>query len=407
MISPMGFSRSDWRLMIATVVATVAAGVTHFGKIGGTVVPFVVAALALALLASLVGRSVEALGDRLGAGATGVVQSALGNLPELFVVLFALQKKLYDVATATIVGSILANVLLVLGLAFLLGGVKHGPQKFGGDAARTLSMLLTLSVAALLVPSLTAALGSHATKAALHERNLSVVVSILLLGLFVASLPSAIKRQKAGEAHAGAGETTTVTGGTGEAAPAAGGTGESTAEKADAAVTASVADKAGGPEDSAPHGPSWPLAVALTMLAVTGVGAAFVSDWFVAALEPAMDSLGISQAFAGLVIVAIAGNAVENVVGIQLALKNQSDYALSVILQSPLQIALVVAPALVLLSPLVGASFTLVLSPLLIAVLIMAVVITVLVVLDGESNWLEGATLMVLYGIIATAFWWG
>ncbi|MEV0403425.1 hypothetical protein [Actinoallomurus sp. NPDC050550] len=402
----MVFSRSDWRLMIATVVATVAAGVTHFGKIGGTVIPFVVAALALALLASLVGRSVEALGDRLGAGATGVVQSALGNLPELFVVLFALQKKLYDVATATIVGSILANVLLVLGLAFLLGGIKHGPQKFGSDAARTLSMLLVLSVAALLVPSLTAALGSHATKAALHERNLSVVVSVLLLGLFVASLPSAIKRQKAGEAHAGAGETAPVTAGAGEAATAAAGTGESTAEKADAAVTASVADKAGDGE-GAPHGPSWPLAVALIMLAVTGVGAAFVSDWFVAALEPAMDSLGISQAFAGLVIVAIAGNAVENVVGIQLALKNQSDYALSVILQSPLQIALVVAPALVLLSPLVGASFTLVLSPLLIAVLIMAVVITVLVVLDGESNWLEGATLMVLYGIIATAFWWG
>jgi Ca2+:H+ antiporter len=127
----------------------------------------------------------------------------------------------------------------------------------------------------------------------------------------------------------------------------------------------------------------------------------------VGALQPAIHTLGISEAFAGLVIVAIAGNAVENVVGIQLALKNQTDYALSVILQSPLQIALVVAPILVLLSPLVGASFTLVLSPLLIAVLIMSIVITVLVVLDGESNWLEGLTLIVLYGIIATAFWWG
>lgn len=383
MIFAMGLARSDWRLVVITVVAAAAAGVTHFGKLGGTVAPFVVAAIALALLASLVGRSVENLGDRLGAGATGVVQSALGNLPELFVVLFALQKKLYDVATATIVGSILANVLLVLGLAFLLGGIKHGPQKFGSETARTLSTLLVLSVAALLVPSLTAALGSHATKAALHERNLSVVASVLLLGLFVASLPSAIKRQKGGEGH-GAAEPPAESEGAAKPAPSA-------AEKT---------------EDSS-HGPSWPLAVALTMLAVTGVGAAFVSDWFVAALEPAMGSLGISQAFAGLVIVAIAGNAVENVVGIQLALKNQSDYALSVILQSPLQIALVVAPALVLLSPLVGASFTLVLPPLLIAVLIMAVVITVLVVLDGESNWLEGATLMVLYAIIATAFWWG
>ncbi|MCO6010885.1 hypothetical protein NE236_38605 [Actinoallomurus purpureus] len=408
----MGFSRSDWRLMIVTVVAAAAAGITYYGKIGGTVAPFVVAAIALALLASLVGRSVEALGDRLGAGATGVVQSALGNLPELFVVLFALQKKLYDVATATIVGSILANVLLVLGLAFLFGGIKNGPQKFGGDTARTLSMLLTLSVAALLVPSLTAALGSHATKAALHERNLSVVVSILLLCLFVASLPSAIKRQKTGEAP-GTAEAAATSGGvtTGVAAAASVAAASGSAASGSAANTAEpgAADAGTAAEKSegSSHQPSWPLAVALTMLAVTGVGAAFVSDWFVAALEPAMDSLGISQAFAGLVIVAIAGNAVENVVGIQLALKNQSDYALSVILQSPLQIALVVAPALVLLSPLVGASFTLVLSPLLIAVLIMAVVITVLVVLDGESNWLEGATLMVLYGIIATAFWWG
>jgi Ca2+:H+ antiporter len=232
-------------------------------------------------------------------------------------------------------------------------------------------MLLVLSVAAMLVPSLTAALGSHATRAALHERDLSIVVSLLLLGLFVASLPSSIKRQKG------------------------------------AAESAEPTDKPSAEPAGESKEHSWPLGVALSMLAITGVGAAFVSDWFVAALEPAMSSLGISQAFAGLVIVAIAGNAVENVVGIQFAIKNKADYALSVILQSPLQVALVVAPALVLLSPLVGASFTLVLSPLLIAVLIMAVVITVLVVLDGESNWLEGATLIVLYVIIATAFWWG
>ncbi|HEY7484520.1 MAG TPA: calcium/proton exchanger [Streptosporangiaceae bacterium] len=359
----LGFSRTDWRLIGLAVLAAAAAGITHYGKLGGTVAPFVISALALALLASLVGRSVEALGDRLGAGATGVVQSALGNLPELFVVLFALKKKLYDVATASLVGSILANVLLVLGLAFLVGGIKNGPQRFEKASARTISLLLVLSVAALLVPALTAAL--H-TPAAGHERGLSIVVSILLLGLFVASLPSAIRRSRSAE-------------------PA----GEAAAD--------------GGHE----HAPAWPLGVAISMLAVTGVGAAFVSDWFVTALEPAMDSLGISQAFAGLVIVAIAGNAVENVVGIQLAMRNQSDYALSVILQSPLQIALVVAPALVLLSPLVGASFTLVLSPLLIAVLIMSVMVSVIVVLDGESNWLEGATLIVLYAIISAAFWWG
>ncbi|MGI8330136.1 calcium/proton exchanger [Actinomadura scrupuli] len=365
----MGLTRSDWRLIGLAGIITLAAGVTHYAELGGTIAPFAISAIALALLASLVGRSVEALGDRLGAGATGVVQSALGNLPELFVVLFALKAKLYDVATASLVGSILANLLLVLGLAFLVGGIKNGPQRFQKGSARTIAMLLVLSVAALVVPAITFALHTPARE---HERALSIVVSLLLLGLFVASLPAALKRQKAPEEA------------TGEPA------GEKTA-----------------PEHAEHHGPSWPLAVAIGMLAVTGIGAAFVSDWFVAGLTPAMDAMGISQAFAGLVIVAIAGNAVENVVGIQLAARNQSDYALQVILQSPLQIALVVTPALVLLSPLVGASFTLVLSPLLIAVLILAVLVTVVVVLDGESNWLEGATLIVLYCIIAAAFWWG
>jgi Ca2+:H+ antiporter len=366
----MGFTRGDRRLIGLCTVAAAAAAVTRYVHVG-TVVPFVVAAAALALLASLVGRSVEALGDRLGAGATGVVQSALGNLPELFVVLFALKSGLYDVARASIVGSILANVLLVLGLAFLVGGVKHGPQRFGAESARTISMLLVLAVGVLLVPAITAAL--H-TPAAGHERALSIVASVLLLALFAASLPGAVKRQQRDDKHDG---------------------------------TSGPPNEVTDAGEEARHGPAWPLAVAVGMLALTGVGAAFVSDWFVHALEPAITTLHISPAFAGLVIVAIAGNAVENVVGIQLALKNQSDYALSVILQSPLQIALVVTPVLVLLSPLVGASFTLVLSPLLIAVLIMAVIVTVLVVLDGESNWLEGATLIVLYGVIAAAFWWG
>lgn len=355
-------TRGDRRLVLLCLLAAAAAAVTRFAPIG-TVLPFVVSAVALALLASLVARSVEALGDRLGAGATGVVQSALGNLPELFVVLFALRSGLYDVARASIVGSILANVLLVLGLAFVVGGRRHGVQRFAAESARTISLLLVLAVFALLVPALTAIL--H-TPAAGHERELSVIVSILLLGLFAASLPSSVRRRTTPPA---------------------------------------VPSGEGGEEDG--HAPAWPLPLALGMLAATGVGAAVVSEWFVHALEPAMGTLGISQAFAGLVIVAIAGNAVENVVGIRLAARNQADYALSVILQSPLQIALVVAPALVLLSPLVGASFTLVLPPLLIAALVIAVLVAVIVVLDGESTWLEGATLIVLYCVIATSFWWG
>jgi Ca2+:H+ antiporter len=350
------FTKGDVRLIAGCAVALVAAGVTRYVG-AGEVAPFVVSAVALAVLASLVGRSVEALGDRLGAGATGVVQSALGNLPELMVSLFALHAGLYSVVRASIVGSVLANVLLVLGLAFVVGGLRHGSQRFGAAAARTLSMLLVLAVMALLVPSLTASLHTPADG---HEKALSVVVSVVLLVLFALSLPASIRREKTAE-----------------------------------------------PAAAVEHGADWSLPVALGMLAATGVGAALVSDWFVHALEPAMKSLGISQAFAGLVIVAIAGNAVENVVGVQLAAKNQADYALQVIMQSPLQIALVVAPVLVLVAPLVGASFTLVLPPLLIAALLMAVLVTVLVVLDGESNWLEGATLIALYAVIATAFWWG
>jgi Ca2+:H+ antiporter len=390
MIYRMGFTRSDWRLIGLAGIVTLAAGATFYGKLGGSIAPFLICALALALLASLVGRSVEALGDRLGAGATGVVQGALGNLPELFVVLFALKAKLYDVATASLVGSILANLLLILGMAFLVGGIKHGTQTFHKGSAQTIAMLLVLSVAALVVPAITFALHTPARE---HERALSIVVSLLLLGLFAASLPAALKRQKVTQ-KVPEQVTEQVTGQATEK-PA----GEVSGDQADAAEPA--------PDTGEHHGPAWPLTVAIGMLALAAIGAAFVSDWFVAGLTPAMDSLGISHAFAGLVIVAIAGNAVENVVGIQLAARNQTDYALQVILQSPLQIALVVTPVLVLVSPLVGASFTLVLSPLLIAVLILAVLVTVVVVLDGESNWLEGATLIVLYAIIAAAFWWG
>jgi Ca2+:H+ antiporter len=361
-----GLSSADVRLLAGCALATVAAGAARLVPLP-SIVPFLLAAVALALLASLVGRAVDALGDRLGAGATGVVQSALGNLPELFVCLFALHDGLYDVVRGALVGSVLANVLLVLGLAFVVGGLRHGTQRFAPGRARTISLLLVLSVAAWLIPSLTAAL--H-TPAAGHERGLSIVTAVLLLVLFALSIPASLARE--------------------DAAPAG--------ETGDAGEAGAEGEVRGG---------RWPLPLTLGVLGVAGVAAAFVSDWFVSSLQPAMDALGISEAFAGLVVVAIAGNAVENVVGIQLAARNHTDYALSVILQSPLQIALVLAPVLVLVAPLVGATFTLVLAPLLVAVLLIASIVTVLVVNDGESTWLEGATLLVLYALIATAFWWG
>ena len=372
---PALLTRRDRTMLTITVVATAAAGVLHFAEMNA-VVAFVVAALALATLASLVGRSVEALGDRLGPNATGILQTALGNLPELFVIMFALKAGLFGVVKATIVGSILSNALLVLGLAFVVGGLKHGRQRFAADDVRTLGLMFTLAVFILAIPSLTDALHTPAES---HERAVSVVVSVVMLVLFALSLPATLgKRDKDPVEHT----------------------------RASSPIVASP-DSAKAASFATAHG-EWPLVMAIGMLATAGVGAAFVSEWFVAALEPAMDAAGINEVFAGLVIVAIAGNAVENFVGIQLAAKNQMDYAVQVILQSPVQIALTIAPIICLAAVWLGQpGFDLVFSPLLLAVMIMSALVAVLVTFDGESNWFEGAVLCALYVAIATAFWWG
>ncbi len=152
----------------------------------------------------------------------------------------------------------------------------------------------------------------------------------------------------------------------------------------------------------------WSLAFASAVLTGAAVLAAFVSDWFVTSLTPAMATMGLSEQFVGLVVVAIAGNAVENVVGIEAALRNQGDLAVSLILNSSLQVALALVPALVLISCVLGgATLTLVLPPLLIGALALTAVLTALIVVDGESTWLEGAALVGLYVIVAASVWWG
>jgi Ca2+:H+ antiporter len=347
-------TRSDLVIIGLSVALTVAAGVTHAVP-AGPVLPFLFSAGAVAVLASLVGRSVEQMGDRFGAGATGALQSALGNLPELFIALFALKAGLVTVVQSALIGSILGNLLLVLGLAFIVGGIKHGPQHLGSKRAREIAVLMVLAVGAMVVPSLAAHIHTPAEN---HVGALSLFVSVLLLVLYAVTLPGMIKR--------------------------------------------------GGGEPREGEAARWPLWLAVVLLAVASVAAAFVSDWFVAALQPAMNSLHISEAFAGLVVVAIAGNAIENVVGVQLAAQNRSEYAFSVIIQSPLQIALVLAPVLVIVSYVFGfATLTLVFPPMLIAAVAIAVLMAVFITFDGESTWTEGAAMVVLYGVIAAAFWWG
>lgn len=353
------FNRSDLLLLGGNAVAVAVAALTRYVG-GGSVLAFVCAAVAVALLASLVGRAVDQLGDRFGPGATGVLQSALGNLPELFIALFALKAGLLVVVQAAVIGSILSNLLLVLGLCFLVGGLRHGPQKINAQRARRITALMVLSVAALIVPSLASYV--HAPAAG-HEETLSLIVSVILLAMFVVTLPSSLKRRQ------------------------------------------TSSDSASRPRIKTPR---WSLTLAVAVLVVAATLAALVSDWFVYALEPAMRALDISDAFAGLVIVAIASNAIENAVGVRLAARNQPDYAFSLVANSPLQIALVLAPLLVIAAHVFGfAAFTLVFPPMLVASVAIAVIICAFVTFDGESNWTEGASLIAVYVIIAASFWWG
>ena len=338
--------------------ATVAAFVLNGIGLGHTFV-FVVAAIALASLATLIGQATEQLGHRFGPRTTGILQSALGNLPELFISIFALQAGLVVVVQTALIGSILANTLLVLGLAFFLGGLRNGTQRFHGPSVRTLATLLVLAVAALAIPTLATAPGAPDAG---HATDLSVIVSIVLLVIFAASIPFSIS------------------GGVGASA------------EIEEAAAESV----------------WPLALTLAVLVLGAAGAAVTSDLFVEALRPSMASLRMSEAFVGLVIVAIAGNAVENVVGVRLAIQNKTELATSVILNSSLQVAIALIPVLVIISLVIGGgALTLVLSPLLLGAVALSAILAALIVFDGESTWLEGLALLGLYVIIAASVWFG
>ena len=349
--------RKEKIIIALCIVATIAAGILHYTH-ANAVAAFVVTAAALALLAMIVGDATEQVGSRLGPGATGVLQSGLGNLPELFVCIFALRAGLDHVVQAALIGSILGNSLLVLGLALLLGGLKNGTQRFNSEPPKMIVTLMLLASAVLVVPTL--AQNLH-TPAEPHILSLDVFLAVILLVLLAANIYFSIKGDPALVAsHESTGET------------------------------------------------QWSLKLAVVVLACAGVGAALVSEWFVEALQPAMASLGISETFAGLVVVAVAGNSIENLIGVQLAWKNQADYAVSIILNSSLQIALGLFPILVLLSYVLGgAILTFVLSPILVAVLLLAVIVSAFIIYDGESIWPEGLALIGLYAIIASAFWWG
>jgi Ca2+:H+ antiporter len=349
--------RKEIIVMAASAGLVGLAGATHFMQ-GGPILGFLACALALAGVAHVIGEATDQVGNHLSASATGLVQSAVGSLPELFVCIFSLRAGLVTVVQAALIGSILANVLLVLGLAFVVGGARNGVLIFGSQTPRMIASLLLLAVSALVLPTLANEL--HLPAAA-HEQQLAVVCAVVLLVVFAMLTRAMLKQgQRAvpAEAHARA------------------------------------------------H--AWPLSAAIGVLLVCAAGAVLVSDWFVEALEPAIEALGVSQTFAGLVVVAIAGNAIENVVGIRLAAAGKAELAVSVILTSALQVAVVVVPILILFTFAVGGvAFTLVIPPILAAALFLSVIVVTVVTVDGEADMVDGAALIGLYVIIAAIFWWG
>jgi Ca2+:H+ antiporter len=341
-----------WEIAVVASIALLAAGAgtAHYG--GAASVPaFAIATLALAGLAWIVGFATEQVGERLGPAATGVLQSTLGNLPEFFVVVFALDAGKTVVAQTSIIGSIFANALLVLGLVIVAGARRSGDgiMRFQRKLPNDTATLLMLSVFAIVLVGISVASSDRASH---HVKGLSIAASACLLVVYVAWVIPYVRSGAAGERR----------------------------EEA----------------------PRVPTGLAVALLLAGGVGSAFVSDWFVAALSPAMDSLHLSDAFAGLVVVAIAGNAVENFAGIMLAAKGQSDLAISVVKNSVSQVAVFLFPLLVLVSLFFATPLTFSLAPVYIGALALTALAVWQITGDGEAAAFEGVALLALYAILAT-----
>ena len=330
------------------------AGVLHYAT-NEDVAVFVVCAAALAGLAWIVAQGTESVGARFGPAVTGVLQSTLGNLPELFVVLFALSAGETVVAQTSILGSLFANALLVLGLAIVAGNraSPDGCMRFGARLPNDTGVLTLLAAFLIVVLGVSDRIGDRASH---HSVEISVIGAVVLLFVYAAWLPGYLRGDQPAVEHEGA--------------------------------------------------PAFAFPVALCLLAAAGIGAAFVSDWFISALDPAVKSLGISKAFTGLVIVGIAGNAVENVVGITLAAKGKNDLALSVIKNSVSQIAVFLYPLLVLLSLAFTHRLTFVVNPVLTGALALTAIAMWGITGDGKAAAFEGWALAGFYVILAAIVWY-
>jgi Ca2+:H+ antiporter len=327
------------------------------------IVIFILAALGIIPLADLIGEATEEIAHHTGPKIGGLLNATLGNAAELIITILAIQAGLLDLVKASIVGSIIGNLLLVMGLSLLLGGLKHGLQKFDARTAGLNATLLILAVVALVVPSLfDVAISSN--KAA--EFGLSEGVALVMIILYVLTLVYSFRHQ--GEEPAGA-------------------------------VTREAAVEE--------HHSKWSIRTAAIILIVTTIGIVFLSEALVGAVEHVTATIGLSEFFIGIIVIPLVGNIAEHLVAVQVAMKNKMELSMAVSVGSSLQVALFVAPVLVFITlVMTGQPLLLVFSSFELIAIFATVLVTAFIALDGESNWLEGAMLLAVYIILAIAFFY-
>lgn len=342
------------RIIYGLLVFVPAAIVAELMGASPTVV-FILSAVAIIPLADLIGEATEELASRTGPRVGGLLNATLGNAAEVIIAIFAIREGLLDLVKASITGSILGNLLLVLGLSVLLGGLRNGIQTFDRRQAALNGTMLMLAVSALVIPSLF----SRAIEPDfVAERAFSESVAIVMIALYGLSVFYYLTTQKGPLAR-------------------------------EAAVVE---------EDH------WSVRRSLITLGLATAGVAFLSEVLVGAVEPVVETLGLTEFFVGIIIIPIVGNVAEHLVAVEVAIKNRMELSLSVSLGSSLQIALFVAPLLVFISLLFDDTLLLIFTDFELIALFSASLIAALVALDGESNWLEGAQLLAVYLIIGLAF---
>jgi len=325
------------------------------GWVGASpVLVFIFAALGIIPLADLIGEATEELAIYTGPRLGGLLNATLGNAAELIITIFAIRAGLLDLVKASIVGSILGNLLLVLGLSVLVGGLRNGIQKFDRRQAALNGTMLILAFIALIIPSLfSAAIEPDFRAEKLFSESVAVVMIIIYALGVVYSL-------------------TTQTG------PLA--------------------------REAVPHEARWSLSKALIILLAATVGTALLSEVLVGAIEHVTASLGLTEIFLGIVLIPMIGNVAEHLTAVDVATKNDMELSLAISLGSSLQIALFVAPLLVFISLLFDHTLLLIFDTFELVALFGASLVASLIALDGESNWLEGAQLLAVYLIVGLAF---